>query len=31
MGRECSMTTIYADDLQPGDIVEYEYHGHRHR
>jgi hypothetical protein len=29
IGRERSMTTIYADDLQPGDVVDY--HGHSHQ
>jgi hypothetical protein len=29
IGREHSVTTIYADDLQPGDVVDY--HGHAHQ
>jgi hypothetical protein len=29
IGREHSMTTIQADDLQAGDVVDY--HGHPHR
>jgi hypothetical protein len=29
IGREHSMTTIHADALQPGDVVDY--HGHPHR
>jgi hypothetical protein len=28
MGREGSMITIYADDLQAGDVIDY--HGRRH-
>jgi hypothetical protein len=27
--RERSMTTIYADDLQPGDVVDYQGHPHQ--
>jgi len=29
IGREHSMNRIHADDLQPGDVVDY--HGHPHR
>ena len=29
IGGELTMTTIHADDLQPGDVVDY--HGHPHQ